>query len=839
MTTPIVKRNTTRTIIRRNDDTRQIIIRGTPGPQGPPGDVGSIEPPLDLVAATPTTNALTTSVVGDTDDRLTVTGDVLVWKPGDQPLELGSHPVGNVGAGTDYNVLISGTGKAALLKLKKSPAALDERPVVAASGSLPLSGGTVTLDDASEIPSTSSGPTGLGSARLTLPATVDTFTRADSATTLGSPWTAVGSAVWGINGNAAYNVTGAGGGALSLAYVETGSGEHEVACTMSGVTADLNTCGIFLNGTGTAADMIYIFRIDGTSSWQVSYRVAGAVTSLYNTGLAPANVTIRARVIGQVLYVAIGDTAYRTFTVPVGFTTQTRCGLLAPTGGAGASARWDDFSTSPGVPITWTGKTGNQLTGVTVSGVTGSAIGAKVRFTSGSQTKILDIRDEGGAPIEYTMVDGGKVLTDEFRAGAGVDGDIGFRFAVSPRQDMILTAIQRNAALGLGITDGSGFIQKRVEIITNGSVRPVTTNAQDLGTSALRWRDAYLQGLLAFASLNVGQVTGTPEGVVTANPGAVRLDTNGVLWLKATGAGNTGWVTLRDRAQHTGTQLSSTIGGVATARILGRTSAGTGTAEELTAVQVKTLLALAVADVSGAAPLASPTFTGTTSVTSNGTAGAPELTGTALSTTGLRWDGTLGMVVVGGGTDRWRFTAAGTFAPIATNLYNIGATTLRAKGAYLHELLSFARTGTPEGSLSGSPGDLTVNATDGRVWAKGSGAATTSGWLELARLSEAVARANHTGAQLASTISDFGEAVDDEVASLLVAGTAIDLTYNDAGNTLTIDVDPTEFSADAIPAAAVADVPTSTTVTAIVALTQAAYDLLSPPNASTFYIITP
>lgn len=48
-------------------------------------------------------------------------------------------------------------------------------------------------------------------------------------------------------------------------------------------------------------------------------------------------------------------------------------------------------------------------------------------------------------------------------------------------------------------------------------------------------------------------------------------------------------------------------------------------------------------------------------------------------------------------------------------------------------------------------------------------------------------RANHTGTQLASTISDFSEATDDRVASLLVAGTNITMTYNDAANTLTID----------------------------------------------------
>ena len=40
--------------------------------------------------------------------------------------------------------------------------------------------------------------------------------------------------------------------------------------------------------------------------------------------------------------------------------------------------------------------------------------------------------------------------------------------------------------------------------------------------------------------------------------------------------------------------------------------------------------------------------------------------------------------------------------------------------------------------------------------------------------------------QAASTITDFAEAVDDRVAGLLVAGANVTLTYNDAGNALTI-----------------------------------------------------
>jgi hypothetical protein len=47
------------------------------------------------------------------------------------------------------------------------------------------------------------------------------------------------------------------------------------------------------------------------------------------------------------------------------------------------------------------------------------------------------------------------------------------------------------------------------------------------------------------------------------------------------------------------------------------------------------------------------------------------------------------------------------------------------------------------------------------------------------------ARANHTGTQAASTISDFNEAVDDRVAALVVAGEGVTVAYDDVAGTLT------------------------------------------------------
>lgn len=50
-----------------------------------------------------------------------------------------------------------------------------------------------------------------------------------------------------------------------------------------------------------------------------------------------------------------------------------------------------------------------------------------------------------------------------------------------------------------------------------------------------------------------------------------------------------------------------------------------------------------------------------------------------------------------------------------------------------------------------------------------------------------LARANHTGTQTASTISDFTEAAQDAVGGALTDSNTIGFTYNDAGNSITAD----------------------------------------------------
>lgn len=90
----------------------------------------------------------------------------------------------------------------------------------------------------------------------------------------------------------------------------------------------------------------------------------------------------------------------------------------------------------------------------------------------------------------------------------------------------------------------------RVEIqgsATNYALTPAVTNTQPLGTAALRWSDLYATNVRPGAGTAIWTSgTGTPEGNVTAPVGSLFTRTDGgagsTLYVKESGAGNTGWV---------------------------------------------------------------------------------------------------------------------------------------------------------------------------------------------------------------------------------------------------------------------------------------------------------
>lgn len=103
-------------------------------------------------------------------------------------------------------------------------------------------------------------------------------------------------------------------------------------------------------------------------------------------------------------------------------------------------------------------------------------------------------------------------------------------------------------------------------------------------------------------------------------------------------------------------------------------------------------------------------------------------------------------------------------------------------GAITNAKMANVATATIKGRVTagtGVPEDLT--ATQARTLLNVANGATAN--ATDAQLRD---RSTHTGTQLAATISDFSEAVDDRVAALLVAGTNVTLSYNDATNQLTV-----------------------------------------------------
>lgn len=207
---------------------------------------------------------------------------------------------------------------------------------------------------------------------------------------------------------------------------------------------------------------------------------------------------------------------------------------------------------------------------------------------------------------------------------------------------------------------------------------------------------------------------------------------------------------------------------MAQATIKGRQSgAGTGDPEDLTAAQARTILNVAdgsTANSSDATLLARANHTGT------------QLS-TTISDFSEAVDDRVGALLVAGTNVTLNYNdgantltvSAATGAPSAdsvTNVHLANMATATIKGR------ATAGTGDPE-DLTAAQTRTLLNVADGAT----------------ANSSDAtlLARANHTGTQTASTISDFSEAVDDRVGALLVAGTGITLTYNDGANTLTVD----------------------------------------------------
>jgi hypothetical protein len=167
----------------------------------------------------------------------------------------------------------------------------------------------------------------------------DNFNREDSATSLGSPWTAR-SGVWGITSNKAYLTASA---TLPVATIEAYSSDHEVSAILSG---DNNTQGL----TVRYLDENNFYRLILSKTFAtiiLSKCVDGNLTNVSNIGLSlniDVRVTFKAE--GDVVTISSqaaggGAVVSNSFNITdASLRTGTKCGISGGTGET--SQTWDD-----------------------------------------------------------------------------------------------------------------------------------------------------------------------------------------------------------------------------------------------------------------------------------------------------------------------------------------------------------------------------------------------------------------------------------------------------------------------------------------------------------------
>jgi len=201
---------------------------------------------------------------------------------------------------------------------------------------------------------------------------------------------------------------------------------------------------------------------------------------------------------------------------------------------------------------------------------------------------------------------------------------------------------------------------------------------------------------------------------------------------------------LRDRSTHTGTQPISTITETATGKVM----------TDVERTKLAGIATGATANATDAQLRDRATHTGTQTA-----ATISDLTESVQDIVGALLSGTTGVTV--------------TYNDAANTLTVSGLGDASATAETIRDTIGVALVGTGLISVTANDALDTITITT-----------TATANSTDAQLRD---RSTHTGTQLAATISDFSEAVDDRVGALLADGTGIDVVYNDAGNIVTIN----------------------------------------------------
>jgi hypothetical protein len=178
----------------------------------------------------------------------------------------------------------------------------------------------------------------------------DLFNRANSTTTLGSPWSAL-VGVWGINGNAAYPVSGVGS-STSVAAVDGGLADGTVTATMAAAAVAGNEHGIAFRVVD-ASNFCALVQTTTFGGWVLRAVVAGStVSSTFVFASYAAGTVIRLDLTGSSVAVRANGTLISTVTLPYNL-EATKVGFVAPNGSS--VARWDSITVDAGLTGVATG----------------------------------------------------------------------------------------------------------------------------------------------------------------------------------------------------------------------------------------------------------------------------------------------------------------------------------------------------------------------------------------------------------------------------------------------------------------------------------------------------
>lgn len=253
-------------------------------------------------------------------------------------------------------------------------------------------------------------------------------------------------------------------------------------------------------------------------------------------------------------------------------------------------------------------------------------------------------------------------------------------------------------------------------IDANGTLRPVTDNARDIGYNGGRVKDLHIAGKIYN---NVAQTvfvmvgSGSPEGVVTASPGAEYRRTDGgvgtTLYIKESGTGNTGWVAHAAGTSGANATLSnlSSPTSINQNLLFSSNNAFNIGNSGFTASPANVYVANSIVMASGATTVGGQSWTVTGGAN-------PELklndvtTGNVearfkLFTNDRCIIGTItnhDLCLFANNADRWRVKASGHFLPEANASYDVGGTSNFVRDAYVGRRL--VAGGSPPSSSTGT-----------------------------------------------------------------------------------------------------------------------------------------